>query len=273
MLVVLAHFGPATAMAAPNRRRSSRDSGAVQSVKRALELIDALQRVESAEVGELADLHGVHRSTTLRLLQTLERFGYVTRGQNRGEFRLGLRLLELGLAASEQNELLGAARPVMHDLAEATGETIDLTLCEDGEMLMLESVAARPFGRVGIDVGRRVAAPGTTAGKLRLAALPARDAEQIVGRHGLPRIGPKSITDPNRYLAELQLVRSTGYAVNDEETDAGVRFVGVRVDLPVGGARPALVLGAPKHRLRSDDYPRIAALLAEAARRIAASVA
>jgi len=245
----------------------------VQSVKRALELIDALQRVESAEVGELAELHGVHRSTTLRLLQTLERFGYVTRGQGRGEFRLGLRLFELGLAASEQNELLGAARPIMRALAETTGETIDLTLCEDGEMVMLESVAARPFGRVGIDVGRRVAAPGTTAGKLRLAALSARDAEQVVGRHGLPRLGPRSITDPDRYLAELETVRATGYAINDEETDAGVRFVGVRIDLAAGTPGPALVLGAPKHRLPCDDYPRIAAMLADAARRIAAIVA
>jgi DNA-binding IclR family transcriptional regulator len=260
-------------MAAPIRRRTPRDTGPVQSVKRALELIDALQRVESADIGELADLHGVHRSTTLRLLQTLERFGYVTRGHGRGEFRLGLRLFELGLAASEQNELLGAARPIMRDLAEATGETIDLTLCDDGEMVMLESVAARPFGRVGIDVGRRVAAPGTTAGKLRLAAQPARDAERLVGKHGLPRIGPNSITDPHRYLAELETVRATGYAVNDEETDAGVRFVGVRIDLMAGQPVPALVLGAPKHRLPCEDYPRIAALLADAARRIAAIVA
>jgi DNA-binding IclR family transcriptional regulator len=61
----------------------------VQSVRRALELMDALQRVESAEIGELARLHDVHRSTTLRLLHTLEQFGYVTRGDARGEFRLG----------------------------------------------------------------------------------------------------------------------------------------------------------------------------------------
>src|SRR5688572_2015207 len=98
-------------MAASKPSRIPPDAGPVQSVMRALELIDALQRVESAEVGELATLHGVHRSTTLRLLQTLERFGYVTRGRGRGEFRLGLRLYELGLAASEQNDLLSAARP------------------------------------------------------------------------------------------------------------------------------------------------------------------
>ena len=260
-------------MAARKLGRIPRDAGPVQSVMRALELIDALQRVESADVGELAALHGVHRSTTLRLLQTLEHFGYVTRGRGRGEFRLGLRLYELGLAAGEQNDLLSAARPIMCDLAETTGETIDLTLCDAGEMVMLESISVRPSGRVGIQVGRRVAAAGTTAGKLHLAALPPGDVEHVVYRDGLPRLGPKSITDPTRYLAELEWVRTHGFAVNDEETDAGVRFVGVRVDLHANRPGPVLVLGAPAHRLPPHAYQRIAALLRDAARQIAAAVA
>jgi DNA-binding IclR family transcriptional regulator len=248
-------------------------TASVQSVMRALELIEALQRVESANVGELASLHGVHRSTTLRLLQTLEHFGYVTRGQARGEFRLGLRLYALGLAASEQNDLLGAARPIMRELAETTGETIDLTLCDQGEMILLESIASRPVARVGIEVGQRVASPGTTAGKLYLASLPTHDVERLVTSSGLPRVGPKSITDLARYLAELEQVRATGYAVNDEETDAGVRFVGVRISLPERAAGPALVLGAPRHRLPKEAYPRVAAKLAAAARQIVHAVA
>ena len=72
---------------------------------------------------------------------------------------------------------------------------------------------------------------------------------------------------------ELEGVRATGYAVNDEETDAGVRFVGVRLDLPGQHAMPTLVLGAPRSRLPADAYARTAALLEAAARRIAAAVA
>jgi DNA-binding IclR family transcriptional regulator len=68
-------------------------------------------------------------------------------------------------------------------------------------------------------------------------------------------------------------VRATGYAVNDEETDAGVRFVGVRISLPAQAAGPALVLGAPSHRLPKEAYPRVAALLEAAARQIARAVA
>src|SRR6185503_11237768 len=97
--------------------------------------------------------------------------------------------------------------------------------------------------------------------------------ERLVTSSGLPRVGPKSITELARYLAELEQVRATGYAVNDEETDAGVRFVGVRISLPERAAGPALVLGAPRHRLPKEAYPRVAAKLAAAARRIVHAVA
>lgn len=261
-------------MAAPRPGRKSRADGAVQSVARALELLDELQRGESAEIGELAKLHNVHRSTTLRLLQTLEQFGYVGRGQTRGEFRLGLRLYELGMAASQQSELLGAARPVMRDLAETTGETIDLTLCDRrGDMVLLESIAGRPFGRVGIEVGQRVVCTGTTAGKLHFAAMPLSEAEGAITHYGLPRTGPKTITKLRDYLQKLDEVRTAGYAVNDEETDAGVRFIGVRIGLASEQGDPVLVLGAPTNRLPREAYPRIAALLRSAAQRIAESVA
>ena len=90
----------------------------------------------------------------------------------------------------------------------------------------------------------------------------------------LRRWRARSALDPGLYhLAELETVRATGYAVNDEETDSGVRFVGVRIDVASGKPAPALVLGAPKYRLPRDEYPRIAAILGEAARRIAAIVA
>ena len=245
----------------------------MQSVQRALELIEALQQAETGQIGDLARLHGVHRSTTLRLLRTLEQFGYVSRGRGRGEFRLGLRLYTLGMAASQQNELLQAARPVMRDLAASTNETIDLTLVDQSDMVLLESIASRPFARVGIHVGGRVAAPGTTAGKLALARRSRLELEHLLRNSGLPRVGPKSITDLERYLAELEHVRSRGYAVNDEETDAGVRFVGVPIGVPAHYGQPALVLGAPRYRLSAEAYPRIAAMLGAAAQDIAASVA
>jgi IclR family acetate operon transcriptional repressor len=249
---------------------ASRSAGdPVQSVARALELLEVLQRQESATISELADLHGVHRATTLRLLQTLERFGYVTRGENRSEFRLGLKLYELGAVFSERSELLRAARPMMRHLAQKTGETIDLALFHNDETLLIESIAARPAGRVGSNVGRRSSATCTTTGKLHFATQPWDEVERMLARRGLPRLGPKSITDPQRFHAELERVRASGYAVNDEETDPNVRFVGVPIKLPGDRSTPSLILGAPTHRLALSSIPGVAGMLAEAAEQIA----
>jgi DNA-binding IclR family transcriptional regulator len=241
----------------------------VQSVARALELLDVLQRQETATISELAARHGVHRATTLRLLQTLERFGYVTRGDHRGEFRLGLKLYELGAVYADRSDLLRAARPMMRHLALKTGETIDLALYHNDETLLLESIAARPMARVGSDVGRRSSATCTTTGKLHFASLPRDEVERILAIRGLPKIGPKSITDPHQFHLELARVRSAGYAVNDEETDANLRFVGVPIKLPGDRSSPSLILGAPTHRLSLASIPDVAAMLTEAAEEIA----
>jgi DNA-binding IclR family transcriptional regulator len=251
------------------KRASREKSDPVQSVARALELLDVLQGQEYVTIAELADLHGVHRATTLRLLQTLEKFGYVTRGRTRGEFQLGMKLYELGSIFSDRFELLKAARPMMRHLAAQTGETIDLALYDRGEILLIESMATRPTSRVGSLVGRRAVATCTTTGKLYFASLPKHEMERELDIRGLPRIGPKSITNRDQFLAEIATVKVNGYAVNDEETDANVRFVGVPIDLPDNRFRPGLILGAPAHRLAPSSIPGVARMLTEAARRIA----
>jgi DNA-binding IclR family transcriptional regulator len=255
--------------ATPPERNARKSLDPVQSVARALELIEALQHQEYVTIGELAELHGVHRATTLRLLQTLERFGYVARGRTRGEFKLGLKLFELGAAFSERYDLLRAARPMMRHLASATGETVDLALYENGEMLLIESIAARPSAHVGSPVGRRVSASCTTTGKLHFAAMPEHEIDRILSHRGLPQIGPKSITNRDQLLVELARVRANGYALNDEETDVNVRFVGVPIDLPGDPRRPCLILGAPAHRLPLNNVPKVARMLKEAAGHIA----
>jgi DNA-binding IclR family transcriptional regulator len=252
-----------------SRHERCKETDLVQSVARALEMLEMLQCHETVTIAEVAEHHGIHRATALRLLQTLECFGLVTRGQHRGEFRLGLKAFELGALYGQRSTLLRAARPVMRQLARATEATIDLALYDDGEMVLIESIAVRPVGRVGSPVGRRVIASATTTGKLHLSTLPEQEVEQVLARRGLPLMGPNSITDRDRFFEELARVRMTGYAVNDEETDTNVRFVGVPINLPEVQTSPSLILGAQSHRLPLTSIPNVVKVLREAASAIA----
>lgn len=237
----------------------------VQSVARALDLLEVLHHREIATIAELSMRLGVHRATTLRLLQTLERFGYVARGETRSEFKLGIKVFELGHAYEDRSDLLRAARPMMRHLAQKTGETIDLGLCQNHETVLLESIAARPGVRVGSTVGQRHAATCTTTGKIHLAMLPREEVIEVLARQGLPKLGPKSITDPGRFLAELDQVRVNGYAINDEETDRNVRFVGVPILLNDTRITSSLILGAPADRLTRSTIPGVVRILKDAA--------
>jgi len=98
---------------------------------------------------------------------------------------------------------------------------------------------------------------------------PREDVLDLIARQGLPKLGPKSITDPTAFLAQLDLIRKTGYAVNDEETDANVRFVGVSIPNLVHGETTSLILGAPADRLSISAIPDFAGILREAAGYIA----
>lgn len=254
-------------------RPSKKEAGGVQSLARALEVLEVLQQEGQARVDALAQFHGVHKTTTLRLLQTLERFGYVARGQDRGEFRLGLKFYEMGVTVSERLGLLIAARPVMRDLAASTGETIDLAVCEGYGMLLIESMTERATGPVGTKVGHRAPATCTTTGKNFLASLTTEDLDRFLQSQELPRLGPKSIVCHDRLLEDLDRVRSLGYATNDEESDAGLRFVGVPVPRPGWTNCPTLILGAPSTRLPRRDFPYVADMLHAAAEQIIASIA
>ena len=253
--------------------QETRGAASVQSLGRALELLEALQRHGPSKLEDLARMHGVHKTTTLRLLQTLEQFGYVARCRGRGEFQLGLRCRELGAVVDSRMARFSSARAVMNELAIATGETIDLAVYESGAMVLIESIAGRPAGRVGVSVGTRVPATCTTTGKLRLASMPASELERVLTTQGMAQRGPKSITDRGHFLAELERVRALGYATNDEESDAGMRFVGVVIDVPDIADCAALILGAPMRRLPRSEFPFIAEMLRTASEKIAASVA
>ena len=234
-------------MAVPRPRRTPRGTSAVQSVMRATRVDRSLAARRIGQRGELASLHGVHRSTTLRLLQTLEHFGYVSRGQARGEFRLGLRLYALGLAVSEQNELLAAARPIMRDLAESTGETIDLTLCDQGDMILLES---SPAGLARSDRSRaRMASPGTTAGKLYLASLPPYDVERLVTGAWSRGSAPKSITDLAALSGRARAGAHDGLCGQRRGNRRGSPLCRGTHQSAGACRRTSPALGAPRHRL------------------------
>lgn len=249
---------------------SSRLVGSVQSVNRALDLLEALARGEAPMgVGEVAEATGLPQATTHRLLRSLLVRGYVRTDSTR-KYAIGTAALRLGDAA--QRSLARSARPYLADVVAFSHETANLAMLEGDDVVYVAQVASPHTLRMFAEVGRHVPPHTTAVGKILLAAMPTERAVAILRRTGLPRHTATTITDVDAFLHELDLTRQQGWAVDEQEHEAGVRCVAV----PVGEGRrvlAALSVSGPADRFAGGRTPGLVEHMREVARTFAATMA
>jgi DNA-binding IclR family transcriptional regulator len=118
------------------------------------------------------------------------------------------------------------------------------------------------------EVGRRAPAHSTALGKAIFACWPIAEVKAHVALQGLPEVTPHTITDPEKFFAELDRVREQGYAVDDEENEIGGRCIAVPVFDHMGKAIAAVSISAPTARLPLSDVPQAGAMVRETAKAI-----
>jgi len=233
-----------------------RRADGVQSVQRALELLDALADAgEARGVSELRRATGLPVATIHRLLATMAAQGYVRLDTASHKYTLGSHLIRLGEAATRH--FARFAHPYLAELMEASGETANLAVFEDGQAAYVAQVPSRHHRvRMFTEVGRRVLPHTSGVGKVVLAFRPRAEVEALLARTGLPRRTPRTITELERFLAELDTVARQGYAIDSGEEEVGVRCLAVPV-FGVGDSVAAMSVSAPEGRLETRDIERI----------------
>lgn len=226
----------------------------MQSLRRAFDLLELMGRA-GGEMGisELAEASGLPHPTIHRLLRTLVDLDYARRRPFR-RYALGFRLINLGEQA--RDVLAVWARPFLVRLVEETGETANISMLEGNQLVYLAQVPSRNQMRMWIEAGLRVLPHSTGAGKALLAQLPVAAARAMAERTGLPTRTPHTITDVDSLMAELEVVRQRGYAVDNEEHELGVRCIAVA--LAHGPTHIALSVSAPASRLDFNAGPSVA---------------
>ncbi|MCW2791091.1 MAG: IclR family transcriptional regulator [Nocardioides sp.] len=220
-------------------------SSSVQSVDRALDVLEALARAgKPVGVGELSELTGLPQGTAHRLLQSLQQRGYVRRDAAR-KYSVGTSAMRLADAA--QRSLARSSRPFLAELVTLSGETANLAVLEGDDIVYVAQVSSPHTLRMFAEVGRHVPPHSTAVGKVLLAAMPRERALAVLRRTGLPARTPATITDLDAFVAELDLVAAQGWAADEEEQESGIRCVAV----PVLGSGPpvaAMSLSGPADR-------------------------
>jgi DNA-binding IclR family transcriptional regulator len=227
---------------------AGRDLG-VRSVDRAVAILDLLGQGGWRTGAEVARELGVHRSTALRLLATLERHSLVERDPRTARYRLGPRLAQLASVVTGELDLRAVARPVCEELATAAGETATLDVLVGDVIVPIEQATAST-SVVSVNwLGRRTPVHGTASGKAILAFGLAAVRERLLSLP-LDALTPHTVTDRARLEAELDEARRTGLARTHEELEVGLDAVAAPVFGAHGEVVAALDVSGPSHRLR-----------------------
>ena len=242
----------------------SEDGRRVRPVKSLLRALDVLTVLGGAErpltLSELVTRTGFSRTAAYNIVTTYEIRGLVRRdSQNR--YRLGWGLLELGEQARSQSDLSDAARPVVEDLAETTGETVLLGVLDQDSVIYVEKAESRRSVRMVEAPGRRLPLHQTATGLVLLSHAPAAFQERYVaGLDGADE-------DHRRWLTEATAtILACGYATSVQDLDPDLTSASAPVSGPGGDSVAALTVAGPASRLtrqRIDEF--VPQLLAAAA--------
>src|ERR1700730_6370079 len=196
-------------------------AGPVQSVDRAVAILEILARDGEAGVTEVARELGVHKSTASRLLAALDRRELVAQDAARGRYRLGVGLVRLAGAAGRGLDLVQESRPVCRALAQEVGETVNLAILSGRDALYLDQVAGPAALSPHNWAGQRIPLHATSDGKMLLAYLPEAELAEWLAPP-LARFTERTITDLARFPALLGALPRRGFATAVEELEAGL---------------------------------------------------
>lgn len=225
----------------------------IQVIDRLVSLLDALSRYQDpVSLKELAIVTGLHPSTAHRILNDLVTTRFVDRADG-GNYRLGMRLLELGNVVKSRLNVREAAIEFMRTLHRQTQQTINLSVRQGDEIVYIDRAFSERSGmQVVRAIGGRAPLHLTSTGKLFLSLDEPKAIRAYTTRTGLAGHNKNSITDLAKLEKELAEVRANGYARDNEELELGVRCMAAGIRDDSGKMIAGLSISAPADRLQEE---------------------
>ncbi len=247
----------------------SAKAGAVQSVDRALSLLEALAEDEEGyRLTDLAIRTGLSPSTAHRLLTTLEKRRFVEFDQSDNMWHVGRQSFAIGSAFVRRRNFVAPALPFLRRLRDLTRETANLGIVDDGEVVVLTQVESREIMRAITRVGGRAPMVTSGIGKAILATYSDDDVAAIIQRYGMRRLTPKSVVRAGELRDALERVRRDGYALDDQEFLTGLRCVASVVYNDQGEALAAISVSGLASRVPDERVLELGRLVRDVAREL-----
>jgi len=242
----------------------------LSTLDKGLHVLEVLASVDSADglsLTELSRTLGMHRTTLLRVLTTLQARGYVSRNRMTDRFRLGMRVLSLASTVLRGLDLRQVARPTLERLCAETQELVLLTVLDHGAVVTVECLEGNQTIALRTELGARRPAYCTASGKALLAHMADDEVDQILAT-GMPPVTPRTITSADVMRQHLAETRERGFAWDDEERLEGVRCVASAVFDVEGHTRGAVSIASPSLRTSWERMGQLGIAVSAAAQEI-----
>jgi IclR family acetate operon transcriptional repressor len=249
------------------------DRGSVQSLIRALSLLEILaEDDEGYRLVDLALRTGLSTSTAHRLLTTLEQKRFVQFDHQTSLWHVGVQCFSVGAAFGRRRNLGEMAQAAMRRVRDATGETVNLGLADQGTVLFVSQVESREQIRAISRPGGHAPLVCTALGQAILSGMKEGEVGEIVQKHGLPRLTPHSIARPSELYKVLEEVRRVGFAVDDEQNSLGLRCVAATIYNEFSMPMAAVSIAGPTLRVTPQRIPELGQQVMAAAREITRAI-
>lgn len=224
------------------------DPSFMTSLARGLAVVRAFSDSRKPQtIAQISQKTGIPRAAVRRCLYTLQQLGYVDAEHN--NFSLRPKVLTLGYSYLSSTPLTVSSQPYLNNISRELGESSSLAVLDDGEVLYVARAATTRVMSVALNTGSRLPAYCTSLGRVMLAHLSPDELNAYFARTRLKAMTEKTVTTQKRLREILLGVRQSGYAINDEELELGLRSISVPVRGASGQVVAALNVGAQAARV------------------------
>ena len=243
------------------------DQNVIKALDRALTVLEALAEGGDSTLTDLADRLDEAPATLYRALYTFQTHGFADLDPATQAWHVGPDAFRVGSAFLRRTSLVERTRPILRDLMEATGETANLGVPAEADVLFVGQVETHASIRAFFPPGTRSPAHASGIGKALLAQYSDRRLEAVL-RQPLLRFTPRTICDADALRAELEEIRQRGYSVDDEEKNEGMRCIAAPIHDHLGACIAGISVSGPTARVTPQRVPEIARHVVEAARTV-----
>ncbi len=206
------------------KMENNSDNMTLQTVDRALSVLEMIAEKPVTQK-QLEAQTGFNRTTMSRLLNTLRARQYIQKNEATGQYKIGIKVVEIGSVRLNQIELKTEALPYLRELSANLGRVCHMGILSQGEVVYIEKIEPMTTIRMFSGIGKRVPVHSTSLGKALLIGMEDSKILSLIKERSLNKFTNNTITDEKDFIAEMAMVRRQGYAIDNAENENGIYCV------------------------------------------------